>query len=84
MTPYLDVIMGDDQCGFFTRTTDYISDTVHLPDTGEQRGVWDCTPAIHRLKKAYDGLRMEVPHSILTELLTTETSQNNKTCLNET
>jgi hypothetical protein len=71
MTPYLDVIIGNDQCGFFTRTIDYIS------DTGEQRGVWDCTPA-------YDGLRMEVPHSILTELLTTETSRTNKTCLNET
>jgi sorting nexin-29 len=48
LTPYVDEIIGNHQCGFRHNR----SDILHSSDTGEEMGVqWDYTSAIYRFQE---------------------------------
>jgi hypothetical protein len=68
LSPYIDEIIGDHQCGFRHNrsTTDQVF--LHSSDTGIK---WEYNETVHQLfldfKKVYDSVRREVLYNILVE-----------------
>jgi hypothetical protein len=65
LTPYVDKIVGDHQCGFQRNTS--TSNFLCLGDNGEKK--WEYNGTVHQLftdfKKSCDSVRREVLHNIL-------------------
>jgi hypothetical protein len=86
LSPYIDEIIGDHQCGFRCNrsTTDHIFCIRHILKKN-----WEYNETVHQLfidlKKSYDSVRREVLYSILIEFgLPMKLVRLIKMCLNET
>jgi sorting nexin-29 len=86
LTPYIDEIIGDHQCGFRSNrsTTSQIFCIRQIPEKK-----WEYNETVHQLfidfKKAYDSVRREVLYNILIEFgVPMKQVRLLKMCLNET
>jgi hypothetical protein len=86
LTPYINKIIGDHQCGFRHNrsTTDQIFDIRQILEKK-----WECNGTVHQLfidfRKAYDSIKREVLYNILLEFCTPKKLVRLiNMCLNET
>jgi sorting nexin-29 len=84
LTPYVNVILGDHQCGF-RRNRSNMDETFYIRQVLEKK--WECNGTVHQLfidfKKAYDS--REVLYNVLLEFgIPKKLVRLIKTCLNET
>jgi hypothetical protein len=85
LSPYVDEIIGDHQCGF--RRNRSITDQIFCSHQILEKK-WEFNEAVHQLfvdfKKAYDSVRREVLHNILIEFgIPMKLVRLVKMCLNE-
>jgi hypothetical protein len=86
LTPYVNEIIGDHQCGFF-RNRSTMNQIFYIRQVLEKK--WEYNGMVHQLfidfKKAYDSIRKEVLYNILVEFgIPKKLVRLIKTCLNET